>query len=160
GKNSRIFQDKSVCEIVDEILARHCVRGEWRVRKVYPRREYCTQYRESDYEFVTRLLAEDGLFFFFVQPPSSGPLSAPNADDESVETLVLADGTFAYADLPGGATLIASDPEPSAREDSLSVFTLRKKVGPESVYLREYDFRNPKLYPWSRSIPNDTANGT
>ena len=63
----RIFQDKSVVEIIEQVFQDlgfqdyhigHLI-GE------HPKRNYCVQYRESDFEFVSRLMEEEGLFYFF-----------------------------------------------------------------------------------------------
>ncbi len=64
-RNSRIFQHEYVHEIVSRILHESGVRHRWELVKTYPRRIYCTQYEETDYEFVRRLLAEEGVLFFF-----------------------------------------------------------------------------------------------
>jgi type VI secretion system secreted protein VgrG len=64
GKDSRIFQELSVPEIVDLVLAPHGVTTRWKLARTYPKRDYCVQHHESDLAFVTRLLAEEGLFYF------------------------------------------------------------------------------------------------
>lgn len=71
---SRVWQDRSLIEIVDEVFAGHAAIAAWRwdvgvLRHVSQgmfarqagRRTYCVQYRESDLDFVARLLAEEGL---------------------------------------------------------------------------------------------------
>lgn len=64
-RNSRIFQGKYVHEIVSEVLAEGGVAHRWNLQATYPKRIYCTQYDETDFDFVTRLLAEEGILFFF-----------------------------------------------------------------------------------------------
>jgi type VI secretion system secreted protein VgrG len=64
-KVSKIFQFKYAHEIVSDILGAANINHEWNLTKKYQRRIYCTQYQETDYEFVTRLFAEVGIFFFF-----------------------------------------------------------------------------------------------
>lgn len=64
-RNSRIFQDEYLHEIVSQVLCESGVRHAWQLENHYPRRLYCTQYEETDYEFVTRLLAEEGILFAF-----------------------------------------------------------------------------------------------
>lgn len=67
-RNSRVWQDKSIVEIVDEVFASYLPLARWRwsedvssfLAEVSPR-SYCCQYRESDLDFVRRLLAEEGL---------------------------------------------------------------------------------------------------
>jgi type VI secretion system secreted protein VgrG len=68
--DSRIFQDKTVPEVVDSVLAAGLApyrrKHESRLRRAeYPRREYIVQYRESDLAFVERLLAEEGIWYRF-----------------------------------------------------------------------------------------------
>ncbi len=64
-RNSRIFQGVYVHQIVSRVLAESGVKHRWCLLNTYPKRVYCTQYDETDYEFVTRLLAEEGILFFF-----------------------------------------------------------------------------------------------
>lgn len=67
-RNSRVWQDKSVVEIVDAVFGAYLPLARWRwsedtgpfMAEVSPR-SYCCQYRESDLAFVRRLLAEEGL---------------------------------------------------------------------------------------------------
>jgi type VI secretion system VgrG family protein len=71
-RRSRVFQDKSVLAIIEEVLAADAPRNHWRATADAEAflgnariRSYCCQYRESDYAFVTRLLAEEGIGFYF-----------------------------------------------------------------------------------------------
>lgn len=61
--NQRIFQNLTVPEIVAQVLNGHGRQSDTFNFKVSisPVREYCTQYGESDYEFIQRLCAEDGI---------------------------------------------------------------------------------------------------
>lgn len=70
-RNSRIFQDMTVRDIVTEVLKQHGVAHQWALGARYRERVYCLQYRESDWAFVTRLLAEEGIFFFFRHPSTA-----------------------------------------------------------------------------------------
>ncbi|MEM9691582.1 MAG: contractile injection system protein, VgrG/Pvc8 family [Myxococcota bacterium] len=67
-RKSRIFKDKSVVEVVRKVLHHNHLAAMWLVHHEHPRREYCVQYEETDEEFVNRLLAEAGIFYFFIQP--------------------------------------------------------------------------------------------
>ncbi len=67
-KHSRIFQNLTVQQVIDRVLDGWGIRRTWRLsQKLFPR-TYCTQYQETDYEFVTRLLAEEGMFHYFSHP--------------------------------------------------------------------------------------------
>ncbi|MFC5359352.1 type VI secretion system Vgr family protein [Azospirillum himalayense] len=81
----RIFQEKTVPEIVEEVCKGA---GYTDLKKsltgTYAKREYCVQYRETDYNFVARLLEEEGIFYYF-------------AHEDGKHTLVLGDGANAFA---------------------------------------------------------------
>jgi type VI secretion system secreted protein VgrG len=62
----RIFQEKTVRDIVDALLAEHGIQHrEWRLNAEHEKHEYCVQYRETAYDFICRLLEEEGIFFYF-----------------------------------------------------------------------------------------------
>ena len=60
---SRIFQQKSVVEILEELLKPFPF--EKKLKETYEKREYCVQYRESDFDFISRLMEEEGIFYYF-----------------------------------------------------------------------------------------------
>ena len=63
--DSRIFQQKSVQDILSEVLNEACVPDHrFTLTQTRPVREFCVQYRESDYDFFARLCAEEGLVFY------------------------------------------------------------------------------------------------
>ena len=80
-RNTRIFQHLYVHQIVSKVLFESGVNHRWNLGHTYPKRVYCTQYDETDFEFVTRLLAEEGILFFFEHhadfiggpPPANAP---------------------------------------------------------------------------------------
>jgi type VI secretion system secreted protein VgrG len=60
---SRIFQQKTIPEILREVLAGLAV--DYQLTGQYERRDYCVQYRETDFNFASRLMEEEGIFYFF-----------------------------------------------------------------------------------------------
>ncbi len=66
-KGSRIFQRMRIDEVIDTVCRQAGIATRWRLRRAHSAREYCTQYEETDYEFVKRILAEEGIFFHFAQ---------------------------------------------------------------------------------------------
>ncbi|OLO02676.1 type IV secretion protein Rhs, partial [Salinicola socius] len=67
GRDSRIFQDRSVADVLTAVFDGHeLAKGRYRfdLRRDYPARSYCVQYRESDFNFVSRLCEEEGLFYY------------------------------------------------------------------------------------------------
>ncbi|MEZ4446934.1 MAG: type VI secretion system tip protein TssI/VgrG [Polyangiaceae bacterium] len=84
-RNSRIFQNLYVHNIVSTILHENGLNHRWDLELLYPKRLYCTQYEETDYEFVTRLLAEEGIYFYFdhLDTFDGGPVPKPDKKAEN-----------------------------------------------------------------------------
>jgi type VI secretion system VgrG family protein len=71
-RNSRVWQDKTVIEIIEAVFQEHAPLAVWRwsdetapFMAAAGARSYCCQYRESDFDFITRLLTEEGLAWRF-----------------------------------------------------------------------------------------------
>ncbi|HHG8782702.1 type VI secretion system Vgr family protein [Enterobacter hormaechei subsp. hormaechei] len=65
-RQCRLFQNQSVPEVVEQVLRQHGLEGpdfEFRLERSYPARELITQWRETDLEFVQRILSEVGIFW-------------------------------------------------------------------------------------------------
>ena len=92
-RDSRIFQDMTVFDILDAVFVRYQGQGRltpaWRFdlreRALYARRSHTTQYQESDLAFVERLMLDEGLFHFFEH---SGDPASPSLGSHE---LVIAD---------------------------------------------------------------------
>lgn len=94
-KRSRIFQKMTVPEIVKQVLDDSGIasdRYRFSLKGTYPKREYCVQYRESHLDFISRLLEDEGIFYFFEHT-------------ESGHVLVLADTNAAAVPVAGGSEL-------------------------------------------------------
>lgn len=64
--NCRIFQNKTVPDIVEQVLGDHKLSDyKMSLSATYSPREYCVQYRESDLDFISRLLESEGISFYF-----------------------------------------------------------------------------------------------
>ncbi|MGK3998650.1 type VI secretion system tip protein TssI/VgrG [Sorangium sp. So ce1024] len=108
-RNSRVFQNVRVDEVVRAILRQYMIPSRWQLEGRYPAREYCTQYEETDLEFILRLTAEHGIGFHFEQ--RAGDPDAPlgfgaQAIFEHARSLALGDGAEGAAlGALGGAAL-------------------------------------------------------
>lgn len=71
-RRSRVFQNLRMHQIVSRVLTEMGVSHRWALSNSYPKRVCAVQYDETDWEFVTRLLAEEGVFFFFEHGPFAG----------------------------------------------------------------------------------------
>jgi type VI secretion system secreted protein VgrG len=91
--NCRVFQNKSALEIVKAVIGEYGLSIVDRTTIAYKPLDYCTQYSETDFHFLSRLLEENGICYWFEHT-------------ESNHAIVLADSTSAYVDCP----LLASIP--------------------------------------------------
>lgn len=64
---SKVFQKLTAKDIVDQVLGDHGIQKSWQLQGSPAQREYCVQYEESDYRFISRLLEDEGITFFFDQ---------------------------------------------------------------------------------------------
>jgi type VI secretion system secreted protein VgrG len=84
----RVFQNKAVPEVVEQVFKDLGFTDyDWQLKGSHPKWEYCVQYRETDFDFVSRLLEQEGIFYFF-------------RHESGKHTLVLADQKSAYKDCP------------------------------------------------------------
>lgn len=130
----RIFQAKSVLEIVQEVFDGAGYSDyDIRCRHTLEPREYCVQYRETHFNFVSRLLEEEGLFYFF-----------EHTDDKDV--LVVTDGNGTADACPGQKTArMATDEAAWQDEDVISGLEVESQVHIGTITLRDYDFTRPSL---------------
>ena len=128
----RIFQNKTVPQIVEQIFAdlgfsdfeiAH-IKGE------HPKRDYCVQYRESDFDFVSRLLEEEGIFYFFKH-------------EDGKHTLVMADHTRAYQDCPENRVDYPRDHGSQALEDHITGWEHRYEFRSGKWAQTDYNFETP-----------------
>jgi type VI secretion system secreted protein VgrG len=61
----KVFQDQTPIQVIESVLADYPFASDKRLIETYPVRDYCVQYNETDFEFVTRLMQEYGLNFHF-----------------------------------------------------------------------------------------------
>ncbi|WP_145480515.1 type VI secretion system Vgr family protein [Yersinia similis] len=129
-RNSRIFQLESVETIISRLLKENGINDfAFGFRNPHPAREFCVQYQESDFDFIQRLTAEEGIFYYFEF--STGKNTVVYADD--------------VGSLPKGASL-PYNPNVAAQAQELSIttFTRSAQVRPAMVQLKDYTFKNPK----------------
>lgn len=143
-KNSQIHQQKTVPEIVSAVLDRARVRHRWQLSRVYAVREYCVQYQETDYAFVTRLLAEEGIFFRFLQPAVAMD-AQPSAND--AEEVAFCDSTSHYAPLPGRTEIHRRDAGALDALEHVEDFAAGRRVREEHVRVLGYDYQRPAYTP-------------
>ncbi|MGH7555233.1 MAG: type VI secretion system Vgr family protein [Longimicrobiales bacterium] len=131
-RDCRIFQNKSVPDIIEAVFKADGYSDyKLQVTRNYAPREYCVQYRESNLNFVTRLMEEEGIFYYF-------------AHDESKHTLMMGDTSTTLEGCPGAQVARVSE-QPGLDEDIITSVMREDTVFSGKVTLRDYDPLQPAL---------------
>ncbi len=132
--NQRIFQHLTVPQIIAQVLEEHGIQADaYRSQLgpvVYPPREYCVQYDETDLHFIQRLCEEEGIHYHF-QHSAAG------------HVLVFGDDQTVFPKL--AATAYQQDSGLVADQPVIKRFGLRLETRTSRVTRRDYDFEKPRL---------------
>ena len=129
--NVRIYQEKSVPDIVKEVLSAYDGQVLLQLTGTYAPRIYCVQYRESDFDFVSRLLEEEGIFYFF-------------RHEQGQHKLVLADAPGVHETVAGFASLpYLEDEQRLADHPAIHKWRMSHEIQTGKVTLRDYHFETP-----------------
>ena len=138
--NCRIFQNKTVPDIVENILTEAGITdfqfsSQTRDTTRYPPREYCVQYRESSLNFISRLLEEEGIFYYF-------------SHTETKHTLIFADNSSISAKCPGQPVALYSyntSGRPGGGKDAVVNLERVEQAHTGKLALSDYFFETPNL---------------
>ncbi|WP_156356727.1 type VI secretion system Vgr family protein, partial [Pseudomonas sp. NBRC 111142] len=128
----RIFQHLSAPQIIKQVFRDLGFSDfEDSLSRSYREREYCVQYRETSFDFVSRLMEEEGIYYFF-------------RHEEARHVLVLADAYGAHQKAPGYESVPFYPPDGQHRErDHINDWHLAQEVQSGSMELNDYDFQRP-----------------
>lgn len=133
NQDFRIFQEKTVPEIVSSVLGEYQIKVESRLSYAYRPWLYCVQYQESDFSFLSRLLEHEGIYYYFTH-------------QQDGHTLVLADA-------PQGHDILAGYPQINYRvtegglvenESNIQRWQVADSITPSRLSADDYDFRKPR----------------
>jgi type VI secretion system secreted protein VgrG len=144
-RNCRIFQEMHVQEIIKRVLQEGGIPSDrYRIAlmKEERKRRFCVQYRESDFDFISRLMEEEGLFYFF-----------QHFEDKHV--MVIADYRGIHSPISGCSSIPFNGGGLSCSEASVSAFSYYRKVGSGSFVHRNFNFKRPSLDLTSRQSYRD-----
>ncbi|MEP9316011.1 type VI secretion system tip protein TssI/VgrG [Pseudomonas sp. LABIM340] len=140
ASNNRVFQNLATSDIVTTIFKAHGFTDfKLSLSGSYEPREYCVQYGESDFAFVSRLLEEEGIFWFFIH-------------EEGKHTLVLADSNDAFPPIPNGPKVPYLGQEIGVRElhgIRSAQYCLQAVAGTYSA--TDYEFTTPTTSLYSQA---------
>jgi type VI secretion system secreted protein VgrG len=130
----KIFQEKTAPEIIKEVFGDHKMAiFEDALSGSYAKREYTVQYRETDFAFVSRIMEEEGIFYYFEHK-------------DGKHTLKLVDGESGYKKLENKASIAYYPPGRAlhGNEEYIQSFRQAQRIEPGTVATRSFDFANPK----------------
>jgi type VI secretion system secreted protein VgrG len=129
--NSRIFQLKTGQEIIETLFKEMGIDDyAFSLGTPLAQREHCVQYRESDFDFISRLAAEEGMFYF-------------TEHSENKHTLVFSDNTHTLKKAPS-RLLYNPIGKGVAETTHIRDFAMHKVLSSSSVELKDYSFKNPE----------------
>jgi len=128
----RIFQNKSVPEILKAVFDGAGFKDyKDNTKGDHIPLDCCTQYRETDFNFVSRLMEQDGIFYFFEH-------------DKDKHTLIFADDSSVFSNVPSpNETLYEAEGGIGEREDVITHWTGEEEIRPGKYTLRDHNFQLP-----------------
>jgi type VI secretion system secreted protein VgrG len=128
----RIFQDRSVPEIIEQVFGDlgFSAYETSEIRGSHPRREYCVQYRETAFDFVSRLMEEEGIFYYF-------------RHEDGQHVMVLADHAGAWMDAADREVRMLSRPGNEQLGDEITAWEHRHEYRSGKWAHTDYDFTAP-----------------
>ncbi len=157
-RNSRVWQDKTVIEIVEDVFSAYAPVAVWRWSdEAGPfmadalARSYCCQYRESDLDFVQRLLTEEGLAWRFEQT-EDGPGAVLFADSTQLTAVPEdpsseADGGIRFHNVRAGE-----------KQDTVQALRSHRNIGASLTTVLSYDYKAKRIV--GASVPSRLQNGS
>lgn len=129
--NCKIFQNLSVPDIVQAVLTDHGVTDvQLKLTGSYAAREYCVQYNETAFAFISRLLEDEGIFYFFTH-------------EDGKHTMVLADDASAFQPCPGATTLKYGTFDHWVQQTVVPHCTFEQNVIPGVSAVDDFNFETP-----------------
>jgi type VI secretion system secreted protein VgrG len=130
----RIFQEKTVPDIIKEIFREHGFTDfEESLSGSYRQWIYCVQYRETDFNFISRLMEQEGIYYYFKH-------------EDGKHTLVLADSYSAHSTVSGYEEIPFYPPDETAlrERDHINDWSIVQAVQPGVFAHTDFDFTAPK----------------
>src|SRR5215203_5670319 len=120
---SRIFQQLSVPDILKKVFTGFQVKYE--LQDTYEPRNYCVQYRETDFDFASRLMEEEGIYYYFEHK-------------DGMHQMIVADTPQSHRDCPGKSTI----------PFFVNVGDADNFIGAVSSFLSDYKMQTGKVTLW------------
>ncbi len=147
---SRIFQNINIPDIIKQILDESGLDTYYKFyvdSNAYPKKEYVVQYEETDFNFISRLMEANGIWYLFKELP----ILAEEIGNKSPggETLIITDNPEQFKEIPSDSTIPFRTQSEMVQQkdeaDTDTIFDLKlfRRVIPEKVVLRNFNYRDP-----------------
>ncbi|MBD3343753.1 MAG: type VI secretion system tip protein VgrG [Chitinivibrionales bacterium] len=166
NRQTRVFQKMNPAQIIEQVLDENGLNNYYEMKATvnsYPEREYVVQYQESDLNFISRLMEDNGIWYFFTE----SPLIPEEIEGKSgTEALVIADKPAEFKFIGGEQTIkYRSGSGMIEKFDSeIKEFFHRlhydKHVIPNEVMVKSYNYRTPEVDVNGRKKIKDGQQGT
>ncbi len=136
--HNQVFLNKKVPDIISAVLEDAGLTAddfELRLQKDYPEWEYICQYRESHFDFVSRWMEREGIYYFFEQTQTG-------------EKIIMTDTSVSHTPMPQGEKASYSQPsglDAAKLEEVITSLVCRQKMVPQKVKLKDYNYQTPSL---------------
>jgi type VI secretion system secreted protein VgrG len=130
----RIFQQVAVPDIIKKIFDDHGTSDyEFELKGSFAKRDYCVQYMETDFDFLSRLMEEEGIYYFFKH-------------EQSKDTIVVCNGVGAHKATPGCESVSYYPPSENAvrEEDTIDHWHLSHTMQSGKLTHTDFDFTKPR----------------
>lgn len=129
--DTRVFQKKNLQDILKEVFEPFSADFRFELSGTLPVYEYCVQYRESDFDFVSRLLEQEGVYHYF-------------AHEKSKHTLVLVNRSSAHPPCPGQDEMLFRETlDPLLEFEAITDWQVQHEIQSGQAVLTDYDFEHP-----------------
>ena len=146
--DNRIFQGKSVVDIAKEVFKPFGADYEFKLSGTPPTYDYCVQYRETDFDFISRLFEREGLYYYF-------------RHEEAKHTLVVVNAPDKHEPCPGGHEFrFRASADRALDEEPITEWARQRELQPGRWTLTDYNFETPKtslLESANSSVPKASA---
>jgi type VI secretion system secreted protein VgrG len=129
----RVFQSKNVKQIIEQILGEYGFSDyEFKLNGDPPTRDYCVQYRETDCNFISRLLEEEGAYYYFKH-------------EDGKHTLIMSDHAGGYMDAsgPDKNAKLTTEKAGDLRNDNLTSWEHQYEFKTGKWTMSDYNFEKP-----------------
>jgi type VI secretion system secreted protein VgrG len=148
NQQTRIFQNQDVTAIIKQVLDDGGITNVELAAKTYPKQEFVVQYQESDLNFISRLMENAGIWYFFKEPSL---LEEEVKAGASVEKMVITDKPSLFGDIDGESTILFRSASglnqriEDEQKESVNLLRYEKHIIPKEVLLKNYNYRKPEV---------------